>query len=241
MPVAGDGPVPAVSREEVRSVSVLAKRALLGALTLVGLVLLGVGAWFSVHLGPSGSATFTTEPAQGAVVVVEPSVLNRVDRPVTVTARAPGSGQVWIGRASASDADAVVGGWDAADLTGVHVRDWSLVAARSGAGRATGLAASDVWRQSATGTGTVRLRVTQDRAPESLVVAAPDGSPAALDSVSVTAENRSWFFQALLLALVGLLSVVAGLAGLWHLRRGARPAAAVQDPSDHPRTEEVAA
>ena len=36
--------------------SVVAKRALLAALTVIGLVLLLVGAWFTVHLGSSGSA-----------------------------------------------------------------------------------------------------------------------------------------------------------------------------------------
>jgi hypothetical protein len=224
-------------------VSLLAKRAVLGALTLVGLVLLGVGAWFSYHLGPSGSATFTTQPEQGGVVVLEPSVLNRVDRPVTVTARTSGVSRVWVGRTSASDAAAVVGGAQATTVSGVHVRTWSLDAAPSGTGRATGLTASDVWRQSATGTGTVRLRVEQGGAPEALVVAAPDGSPAELDSVTLTIESRTWFFQALLLGLVGLLAVVAGVAGLWQLR--GRPDAAagadVPDSPDRTHTEEVAA
>jgi hypothetical protein len=225
-------------------VSVLAKRALLGALTLVGLVLLGVGAWFSYHLGPSGSATFTTRPEQGAVVLVQPSVLNRVDRPVTVTARTSGVSQVWVGKASASDAAAVVGGADVTTVSGARVRDWSLGADRSGSGRADGLTAADVWRHTTTGLGTVRLRVDQALAPEALVVANPDGSPAELDSVTVTIESRTWFFQALLVGLVGLLSVVAGLAGLWHLRRRPDGVDATTDAPDlpgHTRSEEEAA
>jgi hypothetical protein len=223
-------------------VSLLAKRALLGALTLVGLVLLGVGAWFSYHLGPSGSATFTTRPAQGSVVVVQPSVLNRVDRPVTVTARTSGS-TVWVGRASASDAAAVVGGADATTVSGMHVRDWSLDADRAGADPVPGLTTSDVWRQTATGAGTVRLRVDQGPAPEALVVAAPDGAPAELESLTVTVQNRTWFFQALLVGLVGLLSVVAGLAGLWHQRRqpDADAATTVPDSPGHTHSEGVAA
>jgi hypothetical protein len=221
-------------------VSVLAKRALWGALTLVGLVLLGVGAWFSFHLGPSGSATFTTRPEPGAVVVLEPSVLNRVDRPVTVTARTTGRSRVWVGRASASDAAAVVGGARATSVAGAHVPDWSLETTRSGAGTAAGLAASDVWRQAVTGAGTVRLRVEQDTAPEALVVAAPDGSPADLDSVTVTISSRAWFFQALLLALVGLLAVAAGVAASWHLRHSGATDRTSHDSPDSTH-EEVAA
>jgi hypothetical protein len=224
-------------------VSLLAKRAVLGALTLVGLVLLGVGAWFSYHLGPSGSATFTTRPEQGGVVLVQPSVLNRVDRPVTVTARTTGGSQVWLGRASASDAAAVVGGAQATTVSGVRVGAWSLETDLAGSGSAPGLAASDVWRQTAAGAGTVRLRVEQAQAPEALVVATPDGSPADLESLTVTIQSRTWFFQALLLGLVGLLAAAAGVAGLWHWRRrpGAGVGADVPPAPDQTRSEEVAA
>ena len=212
--------------------SIVAKRALLAALTVIGLVLLLVGAWFTVHLGSSGSAVFRTTPARGAVVVIEPSVLNRVNRPVSVTAVAAPGTQVWMGLTTPTDAQAIVGGADRTSVTGAQVRDWSLVQARSGAGTAPELATADIWRQTASGDGRVRFDVDQGGAPESVVIAAPDGKPVALTSLTVTVERSTWFFQALLVALVGLLAAVAGVAGLWQNRR--RP---TQGPDDHTETD----
>jgi hypothetical protein len=194
----------------------MAKRALLAALTAIGLVLLVLGAWFTSHLGSSGSATFTTTPAAGSVVVLEPGILSRVERPVTITAVAAGGGPLFMGVAGPADAKAIVGGADRTTVTGAHVRDWTLTTTRSGAGPAPELAGADIWRQVRDGRGTVRVTLDEDRAPESVVLAKADGSPADLSSLTVTIERRTWFFQALLAALVGLLATVAGAAGLWH-------------------------
>ena len=215
----------------------LATRALLAALTAIGLVLLVIGAWFTSHLGTSGSATFTTKPPAGSVVVLEPGVLSRIDRPVTVTAVADAGDPVFIGVAGPTDARSVVGGADRTTVTGAHVRQWSLETTRSGAGAAPALAGADIWRQVRTGEGTVRVTLDQDRAPESVVIATADGKAADLTSLTVTIERRTWFFQALLAALVGLLATVAGAAGLWHdVRHRGKDAA----PSE-PTSEEVAA
>jgi hypothetical protein len=200
-------------------VSILAKRTLLAALTLIGLALLVIGAWFTVHLGSSGSATFTAHPAKGSVVVVPPSVLNRVARPVTVTAVTRGSAPVWIGRSTPSDATTIVGGADRTTITGARVRGWTLLQSRAGAGAAPALGDADIWRQTASGNGRARLHVDQADAPETLVVATADGKPADLASVTVTIQRHTWFFQALLTTLVGLLATLAGAAGLWQLRR----------------------
>ena len=198
--------------------SMVAKRVLSAALTVIGLVLVSLGAWLTVHLGSSGSATLHSTPAHGALVVVEPSVLNRVDAPATVTAVAAPGTTIWMGRTTPADADAIVGGADRTSVTGAHLRDWSLVASRAGAGPAPDLAGADVWRQTATGQGRVHLSVEQTGAPESIVIAAPDGSPVDLTSLTVTVERRTWFFQALLVTLVGLLAAVTGVATLWQTR-----------------------
>lgn len=205
--------------------SKVAKRAVLAVLTVVGIVLLGLGSWFTFHLGPTGSATFTTTPAKGSIVVVEPSVLNRVDRPTTVTVVTRGKSPVFAGRATPSDAEAIVGGADVTRVTGAHVRSWSLVASQSGAGAAPALAGADIWREAVQGNGRVRLQVRQENAPEAVVLATADGKPADISRLTVTIERRTWFFQALLVSLVGLLAAAAGVAGLWQeRRRGARPA-----------------
>jgi hypothetical protein len=221
-------------------VSIVGKRALFAAVAVIGLVLLLVGAWFTVHLGSSGSAVFRATPAKGAVVVVEPSVLNRIDRPVTITAVAAPGTSIWMGRTSPSDARAIVGGADHTTVEGAHVRDWSLVQSRSGTGSAPRLGTADIWRQTATGAGRVRLNVDQAGAPESVVIAAPDGKPVDLTSLTVTVTRPTWFFQALLAALVGLLAVAGGATGLWQNRQRPTQNAAAQSGADAP-TEEVPA
>ena len=209
--------------------SMVAKRVLSAALTVIGLGLVLVGAWFTVHLGSSGSATLRSTPATGALVVVEPSLLNRVDAPATVTAVAAPGTTIWMGRTTPSDADAIVGGADRTSVTGARVRDWSLVTSRAGAGPAADLAGADVWRQTATGQGRVHLSVEQTGAPESIVIAGPDGSPVDLTSLTVTVERRTWFFQALLATLVGLIAAVAGAAALWQARPRRRRTTATPD------------
>lgn len=218
--------------------SILAKRAVLAVLTVIGLVLLGLGSWFTFHLGPSGSATFTSTPDQGSIVVLEPSLLNRVERPTTVTVTTRGGSPVFVGRATPSDAEAVVGGAATTTVTGAHVRSWSLVQSQSGAGAAQPLAGADVWRESIEGKGRVRLQLSQEDAPEAVVVATADGKPAAITTLTVTVERRTWFFQALLVTLVGLLATAAGAAGLWQQRRhGGGTPAAPSEPTQP--TEEV--
>ncbi|QGN56775.1 hypothetical protein [Nostocoides sp. HKS02] len=211
--------------------SSLAKRALLTVLTVLGIVLLAVGAWFMVNLGTSGSATLSATPASGSVVVLTPSVLNRVDGPVTVTATAKNGGPVFLGLASPGDAEAIVGGADRTTVNGAHVRDWSLVSSRAGAGPAPALAQADIWHHVQQGRGTVRLQVDQADAPESLVVATAQGTPADLSSLTLTVQRPTWFVQSLLAALLGLLAAAAGGVGLWRMRG--------PSPSDREADEEV--
>jgi hypothetical protein len=225
-------------------VTIVAKRAVLAALTVIGLVLLVVGAWFTLHLGPSGSATFTARPGENRLVVLRPTVLNRVDDRVSVTVRATDKAPIWVGRATPSDVDAVVAGASHVVVDGAQVRSWTLDHHTEGTGPArNSWATADVWRSTAQGEGRVRVEVDQADAPEALAVSAPAGT---LTSVTVTVERQTWFFQALLVALVGLLALAAGVAGLaqplWR-RRGpasgsrrrrtdAAPAATTHDPGD---------
>jgi hypothetical protein len=218
-------------------VSILAKRASMAALTVIGLVLLVLGLWFTSHLGSSGSATFRAAP-KGGVVVLEPSVLNRVNQPTTVTAVAGKDTKLWMGLASPSDAHDIVGAAERTEVTGARLRTWSLETTHVGAGPAPDLAVSDIWHTSRTGTGTVHLGVDQADAPESMVIAGEGGSPVDLTSLTVTVQRQTWFAQALLTALVGLLATIAGVVGLWQQWRHPREGASV-----HPdvATEEVRA
>lgn len=218
--------------------SILAKRAVMAALTVIGLVLLVVGLWFTVHLGSSGTATFRTTPQHGGVVVLEPSAVNRVNQPTYVTATAGKDTKLWIGVAGPSDVRAIVGAGERTEVTGAQVRSWSLDTVHEGAGPAPALPAADIWHLSRSGTGSVQVEVDQADAPESVVIASADGSPVELDDVTVTVQRQTWFFQALLTALVGLLAAVAGAVGLRQQWRKPRPPASV---SRHRTVEEVRA
>ena len=74
----------------------LAKRVVGALLALLGLVLTVIGLWYAVHLGGSGTATFSS-PASGTTPVLVPqTVLNRVDGAVTRHGHPP---QGWHGLA----------------------------------------------------------------------------------------------------------------------------------------------
>lgn len=214
--------------------SKLARTALLAALTAAGLVLLVLGTWFTLHLGVSGTASFRTTAHDG-VVVLQPSVLNRVDGPVTVAARGDHDQPLFLGVATPADADAIVGGVPRTTVTGVRVRDWSLRSSEAGSGSSpagsspaqasagiastdrasTDIASADIWRAVGRGSGTVRLTVSQTTAPESVVVTAQDGGAARLSSLTVTMHRPAWFVESLVVAVVGLLALLAGAFGLW--------------------------
>ena len=209
------------------------KRAVLGALTLAGLVLAGIGLWFTSHLGLSGNASFSASPKSGHLVVLDPSVLGRVDSPVSVTARTKDGSEVWVGRAAPSDAAALVGKAATTSVTGVSVSDWSLTTSQTGAGTAPALAQADLWRQQANGKGNATLTVEQDDAPETVVVATASGKPADLAELTVEWQRQAWSVEALAVLLLGLLVAVAGALGLWRLRPTAAEAGQPDHDQDH--------
>ena len=205
--------------------SIWAKRAAWVVPTVIGLTLLVVGLWFAGHLGASGSATFSVSPKAGGVVVLEPSVLNRPEARVPAPPPALGGARLWVGRATPSDASTLVGGAARTTVTGFAVREWSLRSQAKGAGPTPTLAGSDIWRQQASGADRVTMTVQQPDAPEAVVIGSADGRTG-LESVTVTVAKRTWFFQSLMAALVGLIALAAGGFGLWSTRprgRARRP------------------
>jgi hypothetical protein len=199
-------------------VSPVSKRVALGGLVAAGLVLVGVGLWFLAHLGLSGRATFSATPSSSRIVVLDPSVLNRVDSPVSITARTKDGGEVWMGRATPSDADSLAGRAAATSVTGVSVGGWQLETAQRGSGSAPALGAADLWRQQASGKGSASMAVQQVNGPETVVVATASGKPADLAELTVRWERQAWSLEALAALLLGLLVTAAGAAGLWRLR-----------------------
>ncbi|MGB7818328.1 MAG: hypothetical protein WBL35_06260 [Ornithinibacter sp.] len=209
----------------------IVKRVIGAVLSLAGLGLLVVGVWFATQLGSSGTAEFSARLDSSTPLVIEPDVLNRVDADVVVTAEPASGGSVWMALANPSDAAAVLGDARHVEVTGVEVRDWVLTTTTSGSGESPQLGQADLWRKQDTAEGTVQLTVLQSEAPETLVVAT-DG--AALETVTMTVTDKTWFVEAVVAALVGLFLLAAGaILLLPHRGRdGAR--------TDDTTTEEVA-
>lgn len=175
-------------------------------LAVLGLVALVIGGWFLATLGTSGTATFTAEPGE-RVVVLDPDVLNRVDAPVEVTAT--GGGTVWAGVARPSDAEALLGDGARADVTGVDIGDWALTTSAVGDGDPVDAASLDIWRSSSDGSGTVTTTMTQDQAPQTLVITAPAGEE--IEEVVLEVADDRWGTTALALVIGGVIALVLGL------------------------------
>ncbi len=190
----------------------IVKRVLGAVLSLVGLGLVIVGVWFATELGTSGTAEFSAQPDTETPVLVRPDILNRVDADLVVTATPGDGGSVWMALANPSDASAVLGGSRHLEVTGVGVRDGALFTTARGSGEAPALGDADLWRQQDSADGPVSLTVVQSEAPETLVIAA-DGAP--LESVTMTVTDKSWFVEAVVLALVGLFLLAGGAILLW--------------------------
>lgn len=199
----------------------LAKRVAGGLLALLGVVLTVVGLWYAVHLGGSGTATFSSPASGTSPVLVPQTVLNRVDGDVKVTATPRSGGTVWLAAAAPSDAKAVLGKTAHTTVTGVSTRPWQLETQSTGTGAAPALAGTDVWRNTETGNGAVTMTIEQENAPETVIAQATKGQ---IERVDVTWERKSWFVQSVIAALVGLFLLLSGLSLLWSTRpRTVRP------------------
>lgn len=209
----------------------LAKRVVGGLLALIGLVLTVIGLWYTLHLGGSGTATFSTTASGTNPVLVPQTVLNRVDGVVKVTAVPRKGGAVWLAAAAPSDAKAVLSKTAHTSVTGVSTRPWQLEATTSGTGPTPSLATSDVWRSTKTGEGSVSMTIEQANAPETVIAQATKGQ---IERVDLTWERKSWFVQSVIAALVGLFLLLSGLSLLWSSRRAAgKPTDPHDDPDGH--------
>ena len=210
----------------------IVKRVVGAVLSLLGLGLVVVGAWFATQLGSSGTAEFTLATDSDVPVLIQPDVLNRVDSDVVVSATTTSGGSVWMALANPSDATAVVGSSRHQEVTGVSVRDWALTTTTRGSGEPPALGEADLWRKQDSAKGPVRLTVLQSEAPETLVIAAT-GAP--LTSVTLTVLDKSWFVEAVVAALIGLFLIAGGVLLLLPHRRSegaAQSAAGEPDAGD---------
>lgn len=187
-------------------------------MVVLGAALAIFGAWNAFSLGPSGEARFTVTAKDPGTLVVEPDVLNSVGVPVRITATRSDGGSVMVVVAPSVDARAVLARSAVATVSGVHYPARRLDLRASGAGSSPGVRTADVWRLSATGAGSAKLVVNQGYGPETAVVASADASPLRGITMTLTWADRSWFFDALAVALIGSIVAAFALGDLWHAR-----------------------
>jgi hypothetical protein len=191
---------------------------------LFGLALLVLGLWVAIGLGPAGRAEFSTTRQTPGIELVGSSVLAHVDAPVEVSVTRTDGGPVWLGLAHDADARSAVGSSPHLSVDRVHYPSGAVDVSTAGAGtsKAAQLRGGDVWQDASTGTGTARLVVSPDGAPRSVVVTSANA--AALGQVRTTLawQHRTWFFEALAAAALGLVIAALALGYLRHARR--RPA-----------------
>jgi multisubunit Na+/H+ antiporter MnhB subunit len=181
----------------------LARRIAVALAALLGLALAVFGAWFAFVLGPKGAAAF--HATSNAPLVIGPNVLNRVSAPVTVTATAA-SGPVFLGAAVPQDTDELVGQAKHNFVASADFPARTLTIEQLGTSELGDPSDSHVWRS--TGEGSITL--TQDQAPQSVLVYPTKGGSFDVD---VTVARNTWFLQALVALVVGL--IVMAFAGGW--------------------------
>ena len=206
----------------------LARRIAVALAALVGLALVVLGAWFAVLLGPKGTATF--HASSNAPLVVGPNVLNRVQAPVTVTATAA-SGPVFVGSGVPQDVDQLVGDAKHNVVASAAFPARTLTIEQLGSGELADPSDSHIWR--ATGEGTIT--VTQDQAPQSVLVYPTQGGSVDVD---VSVARNTWFLQSLVALVVGL--IVLAFAGGWLWQNWRTPAPEPAEATPPAATEEPA-
>lgn len=189
-----------------------AKKLLGLVLAVVGLVLAVLGGWFATNLGTAGTATFTAHPTGAGPVVIEPAMLARVDVPTVVSVRAPAGTEIWLGQGAPSDVRAAIGTTPATRVTGAEVRDWALLTRHAGSGTPVTLATLDLWRTQSTARDAATATVTPSGPATTLVIETSSGHPT---TVELTWSRGRWFFQALVVGLVGLMVAAVGVALAW--------------------------
>lgn len=191
----------------------LARRLAVALLAILGLALTVLGAWFAIVLGPKGTATFTATANQP--LIVGPNVLNRVSVPATVTAHAA-SGPVFLGAATAQDTTDAVGKNKHDFVVAAQFPARTLQVEQLGLGGLDDPSGFHVWRA----TGTDTLTLTQDQAPQAVLVYPTQGGPV---DVSVSFSRSAWFLESLVALVVGL--IVMAFAGGWLWQQQRAPAA----------------
>jgi hypothetical protein len=194
------------------------RRALGAVVASLGIILVVVGAWIVVNLGPSGEASFSATSRSPGAIVIPSAVLNAVDVPVHVTATRRDGGPVRLTVAPSSDAREMLATSAVSTVSAVRYPAGTIKLRASGTGALADITRTDVWRVAVKEPGTAVMVVGQARAPETVVVSSGDAT--ALTDVTLTLSwaERAWFFEALAMATLGAVLAAFAMNDLWQGR-----------------------
>jgi len=202
----------------------------------MGIILVVLGSWMVVMLGPSGAARFSATSKAPGVIVVTPDVLNAVNVPVRVTATRRDGGAVRLVAAPSVDARAILASSAVSTVADLRYPAGTLELRRSGTGALADVSTADVWRLATKRAGTAQLVVDQGRGPEMVVVTSGDDKPLTDVTVTLVWADQAWFFEALAAATIGAVMAAFAFSDLWQSR-----AIAAHDDVAHIPTPEVVA
>jgi hypothetical protein len=186
----------------------LLKRLLSLALVLTGIAAAVVGGWFTSRVGTSGTAAFTLRPVSAAPVILEPTLLNHLTTETVVRVTPAPGHEGWVGAGGPADTRAAVGSAELVHAEGVDVRGGRILTSTTGQGAAEAVTTADLWRRvERSSTRPVTWTIAQSQSPDSLLVV----SDRPVSEISVSWTRKSWFFQSLVLALLGVIAVGAGV------------------------------
>jgi hypothetical protein len=217
------------------------KRAITGAITLVGLVLVILSVMGVILLGSNG--TWHSElkvPAGRTAVVVQPALASVLGPAITLRAEADAAADqqvpLFLGRARPDDASALVESSDRLLVSGLDGARQLSTVHRNGNDPFPVPDTVDVWQSQATGSGAVATSYGARPGAESVVIARSDGKPLPAMTLHLGWTRAVWFWipAALLLAGLGLILLGRRLRAPSKPRR--IPVAVAAQPQPHPAT-----
>jgi hypothetical protein len=210
------------------------RRALGAFVAALGIILVVLGSWMVVMLGPSGAARFSATSKAPGVIVVTPDVLNAVNVPVRITATRRDGGAVRVVAAPSIDARSILASSAVSTVADLRYPAGTLELRRSGTGALADVSTADVWRLATKRAGTAQLVVDQGRGPEMAVVTSGDDKPLTDVTVTLVWADKAWFFEALAAATIGAVMAAFAFSDMWQSR-----AIAAHDDVAHNPTPEV--
>ena len=100
-------------------------------------------------------------------------------------------------------------------ISGLHYPQGRLDLATSGTGASKDVSQADIWRLTAKGSGRATLVVGQGMGPETAVVTSGDTTALTDVTLTLTWNDRAWFFEALAMATIGAVLATFAINDLW--------------------------